>query len=272
MNKVSIRIIDGPERGKVFDDLSLPVSIGREKGNSIVIDDERMSRFHVKIFEEAPLCLLADLDSTNGTRVNGETTMLWALRPGDLITIGNTLLVFGSRRDVVERLADIRKSSLGSDAVFMGVTPAEVPSVLEQNSKKTTSEHSLAYTSAMMLQDELFNNVPQEDLILLRSLFPPHLPAELSAGQAAELSKLFFYFCLRFRTLVDGVRSVESSEVNVRDLAAKGDRQKKSLQKKYHDKDSRVTLSAAQWQNLLDLYNMFSHYMEQSVKQEEITE
>ena len=268
MSKVSFRIIDGPERGKVFDDLSLPVSIGREKGNSIVIDDERMSRFHLKIFDESGLSLLADLDSTNGTRVNGETTMLWALRPGDLIAVGNSLLVFGSHRDIVERLAEIRKRSLGSDAVFMGVTPAEVPSALVKNTKKTTSEHSLAYTSAMMLQDELFTNVQQEDLVLLRALFPPELPNELSTVQSAELSKFLFYFCLRFRTLVDEVRSMELSEVDVRDLAAKGDRQKKNLQKKYQEKDSRVTLSAAQWQNLLDLYSMFSHYMELSVKQE----
>lgn len=262
MNSVSFRIIDGPERGKIFDDLSLPVTIGREKGNSIVIDDERMSRFHLKIFEESGLILMVDLDSTNGTRVNGENTMLWALRPGDLIAVGNSLLVFGSRSDIIERLAAIRLRAAGGNAVFMGVTPAESSSMLAIDTKETTSEHSLAHTSAVMLQDELFSNVRQEDLFLLRAMFPPKLPSNLSATQISELSKLLFYFCLRFRTLVDEVRNVEPSEVDVRDLGIKGDRHKKNLQKKYHDKDSRVTLSSRQWQNLLDLYSMFSQYME----------
>ena len=40
--------------------------------------------------------MLTDLESTNGTRVNGENVQLWILRYGDLIAMGRSVLLFGS--------------------------------------------------------------------------------------------------------------------------------------------------------------------------------
>lgn len=266
MTVVSFRVIDGPERGKVFDKVPLPVTIGREKGNSIVLEDDRISRCHLKIFEESGLMLLIDLDSTNGTRVNGETTMIWSLRPGDLVTIGNTFLVFGTRTEIIARLAELRRKIVDQKGMYMGITPAESPHAVKQTATHSTSEHSLAHTSALMLQNELFDKLSQQDLVLLRALFPPELPNELSADQSADLSKFLLYFCLRLRTIVDGVRAVEASEVDVRDLNKRDRNRKSHPRKKYQEKDSRVTLAPQQWQNLLDVYDMFSQYIDQLTK------
>ena len=114
MATVTLRIIDGPDRGKVFEHLSVPVSIGREEGNSVQLNDERVSRFHLKIQEDQERLVLTDLESTNGTRVNGETVQLWVLRPGDVIVIGRSVLVVGSRDDIARRLAAIRGEDLTS--------------------------------------------------------------------------------------------------------------------------------------------------------------
>jgi len=49
MGGITLRILDGADRGRVFGDLMPPVTIGREEGNSIQLNDERVSRFHLKI-------------------------------------------------------------------------------------------------------------------------------------------------------------------------------------------------------------------------------
>src|SRR6185437_8809812 len=84
MALVTIRILDGADRGRLYDDVSTPVTIGREEGNDIQLADERVSRFHLKIQEDQEKVVLTDLDSTNGTKVNGDDTQLRILRYGDM--------------------------------------------------------------------------------------------------------------------------------------------------------------------------------------------
>ena len=59
-----------------FEGNSVPViaeiKIGREKSNSIVIDDTMVSRYHAVIHKIKDVYYIKDLESTNGTRVNGE--------------------------------------------------------------------------------------------------------------------------------------------------------------------------------------------------------
>ena len=68
MAGVTLRVLDGADRGRVFDTLPTPVTIGREEGNSVQLNDERISRFHIKIQEDQGKLVLTDLESTNGTR------------------------------------------------------------------------------------------------------------------------------------------------------------------------------------------------------------
>src|SRR5687767_7410123 len=96
MATVSFQVIDGVDKGRAFEDLGMPVTIGREEGNVIRLNDERVSRFHAKIQEDHGHIVLTDLDSTNGSTVNGEPVQLRILKAGDQITIGRSKLVFGT--------------------------------------------------------------------------------------------------------------------------------------------------------------------------------
>lgn len=98
MKRITLQVLEGVDRGRVFTDLQLPVSIGREEGNVVRLNDERVSRFHAKIQEDNGDIILTDLDSTNGTRVNGHEVQIRRLRPGDCIYVGRTMLLFGSCR------------------------------------------------------------------------------------------------------------------------------------------------------------------------------
>src|SRR5258705_1746491 len=108
MTLITLRVLDGADRGRVFDDLPTPVTIGREEGNLLQLNDERVSRFHVKIQEDQDKIVITDLESTNGTKVNGEDIQLRILRFGDIITIGRSVLLFGSRNQIAGRLASLR--------------------------------------------------------------------------------------------------------------------------------------------------------------------
>lgn len=95
MASVTIRVLEGLERGKVFSDLVTPLTIGREDENDIQLNDDRVSRFHAKLQEDAGRVILTDLDSTNGTRVNGHPVQVKVLQAGDLLMIGRCVLVYG---------------------------------------------------------------------------------------------------------------------------------------------------------------------------------
>jgi len=69
--------------------------IGRDAGCDLAIPDMSVSRWHAQLERTADGWLLSDLESTNGTRVNG-----WRVRgkvpvgPGDLVSFGSLDVVF----------------------------------------------------------------------------------------------------------------------------------------------------------------------------------
>lgn len=103
MAEVTFQILEGMERGRVFAELETPFTIGREEDNGVQLNDERVSRFHLKVQEDAGKVILTDLESTNGTRVNGVPTTMRVLQVGDLVSIGRCLLVFGNPKEIGQR-------------------------------------------------------------------------------------------------------------------------------------------------------------------------
>lgn len=72
-------------------------SIGRS--GDIIIEDSRVSRRHAQLSYDGTLVLLEDLESTNGTQLNGESLApgeLRPLEPGDTIGLGGYLLTFSA--------------------------------------------------------------------------------------------------------------------------------------------------------------------------------
>ena len=71
------------------------ITIGRAPTNAIVVKDERCSRNHAEVFQSQGEWKLRDLDSRNGTMVDGERlTVDHSLSPGDIMRIGNSHLAF----------------------------------------------------------------------------------------------------------------------------------------------------------------------------------
>lgn len=70
------------------------VLIGRLDSVDLIIDENGVSRVHAKIVREKNLCVLMDLRSKTGTRVNGKPVERHELMDGDVIQIGKTSLKY----------------------------------------------------------------------------------------------------------------------------------------------------------------------------------
>lgn len=87
---ISLKTITGPAQGKfvTLDDHTTLV-VGRSPQASFPLpEDHFLSRHHFLIEFNPPVCLIRDLGSRNGTKVNGERVSTQELRDGDEIAAG----------------------------------------------------------------------------------------------------------------------------------------------------------------------------------------
>jgi FhaA, N-terminal domain/FHA domain len=71
------------------------VVLGRSRDSDLQIEDANVSRRHAEVRQEGTTYWLVDLDSTNGTELNGTRVQRAKLSDGDRITLGETEVVFG---------------------------------------------------------------------------------------------------------------------------------------------------------------------------------
>jgi len=90
-------VAQSPEfTGKTFDLTGPEVTVGRLPDNKIQIEHASISGHHA-VFKLGSLDYsLKDLESTNGTRVNGEKISQQDLRRNDIVRLGNIELLYDS--------------------------------------------------------------------------------------------------------------------------------------------------------------------------------
>lgn len=93
---VSLVVIDGPLKGKVFPVIKPRVSLGRCEGD-IVLEDSEISRKHCALEVHGTTAVLADLGSTNGTFVDDERIETHQLEHMSEFRLGSTLVMFSAR-------------------------------------------------------------------------------------------------------------------------------------------------------------------------------
>ncbi len=92
------------ERGKV--------TIGRTSESNIVLQDTQASRNHCVVERVGRDYVLRDLESRNGTRVNGQQVTSVVLAPNDVIQIGSTNLTFVVPQDSYEQVEVLSSDDL----------------------------------------------------------------------------------------------------------------------------------------------------------------
>jgi pSer/pThr/pTyr-binding forkhead associated (FHA) protein len=87
---LALEVLNGNEAGKIFE-LSQKMILGRSKAD-IPLKDGRVSRQHASIEETAEGYLYHDLNSMNGSFINGAPTQSKLLAAGDVIMIGECMI------------------------------------------------------------------------------------------------------------------------------------------------------------------------------------
>lgn len=64
------------------------ITLGRASDNKIKINEDLVSKYHARIFTYFQASYIEDLESTNGTFVNGKRIGTHILHPGDEILLG----------------------------------------------------------------------------------------------------------------------------------------------------------------------------------------
>ncbi len=225
MAKITIQVLEGFELGRVFADLPTPVTIGREEDNTIQLNDERVSRFHVKIQEDGGRIILTDLDSTNGTRINGHPVQMRVLQPGDQLSIGRSILLFGSRGEI-----DGKGEAAVPDVELHGRETRERAAGHRTVAGPSSAAGSSSADESSQVGDEIQELVPKG---------PPDIPADLKMAQVAQLSDMLAYVHDQLALVVD--MAVEDRHGNV----------------------SQMRVDREHWQRLLKLEMQLASYLRQ---------
>ena len=191
MRTVTFLVLEGVDKGKVYRDLPIPVTIGREEGNALRLNDERVSRYHAKIQTEDGDIILTDLDSTNGTRVNGMAVQIRRLRLGDQISIGRSMLLYGTLEEIEGRRSG--KSVPIAEGGAQTIQAAELAAA----GSRVAAEPLVAKADV---------NTPEWRY---RDVDVPPLPQKLTAAQAARLAEVFDYL---HRAITSSVENIEANE------------------------------------------------------------
>jgi pSer/pThr/pTyr-binding forkhead associated (FHA) protein len=226
MPTVTFQVLEGIDKGRVFRDLSTPVTIGREEGNILRLNDERVSRYHAKVQHDNGEIILTDLESTNGTRVNGNVVQIRRLRAGDQVGVGRSILLFGSEQEIAARMA-ARSNVSAPNSNATSNLPATVHAT---NLFPEDFDHDAHFD--LNVEEKL--TVSNGTLYLGSRPLPP-LPQKMTPSQAARVAELLEFL---HRHLTLATENIHANE-----------------------EGTQVTLGYADWQRVLAVQMLLARYI-----------
>lgn len=101
----SLFVIQGRDQGRRFELRDAPVTLGRDAVNEITLQDSEVSRQHARLewVADDRTHYLVDLESSNGSFVNGQKLHRQPLRSGDSILLGRTTMIYTGVEDLAIR-------------------------------------------------------------------------------------------------------------------------------------------------------------------------
>ncbi len=166
----SLVLLNGASPGSTLRlDPNVPaLTIGRHTSRDLYLDDDRASRLHARISFRANRWCLEDCGSLNGTFVNSQRVQQTILEPGDLIRIGERMILFaGDERDSSDEHAE---------------WPQPRPTALmrlDGDARRELVEHSLSASMSRAIRDSAV-------LCRMANLLQQHADAESLPGVAID--------------------------------------------------------------------------------------
>ena len=145
--RINLTVKAGPHEGRVFEfqerRLLCRWSFG-PRNFRLPFKDNSISRIHFMIEMNPPECRLTDMDSTNGTRVNGKRVAMADLKDGDLITAGKTTLqvsVIGTNDSAVSSTETLVTSGVAALDEPLQASHRSVPSAVPAAQSLSTASY-----------------------------------------------------------------------------------------------------------------------------------
>ena len=126
--KLVIEREDGQASEYIFDQNN--ITVGAMEDNDLVLEDDTVSRYHCRIYQDENSYLIQDQESTNGTFINRVRIKEAYLKPGCTVTIGKTDVKFQSLDEKVEILPSNREAF--GEIVGKSVRMREIFGILEK--------------------------------------------------------------------------------------------------------------------------------------------
>ena len=120
-----LHVLSGVLEGKIFDLLEERVSMGRALDNVIRLEDGTISHHHATLILDTGEYSLRDLNSTNGTRVNGIRIVETKLHNSDAIRLGSVELRYES--DAKKASQPLPPAKTGVDLTQVGLGGSKPP-------------------------------------------------------------------------------------------------------------------------------------------------
>jgi pSer/pThr/pTyr-binding forkhead associated (FHA) protein len=209
MPAVTFQVLEGIDKGRIFRDLATPVTIGREEGNILRLNDERVSRFHAKVQSDNGEIILTDLDSTNGTRVNNNVVQIRRLMPGDRVGIGRSLLLYGTEQEIRTRM----ESQLGAKA---SIGPGGITCVTPGTVHSPTGASGATFNDLDVKLDPTAPITTDQGTLYMSGRALPPLPQKVSPSQAARLAEMLDFLHRHLTAATENVKcNDDASEVKL---------------------------------------------------------
>lgn len=171
MNKITIN-----HGSFKLDDIELEhgtLTVGRAADNDVQLDDAAVSSHHAKIVTFFNVSYIEDLDSTNGTIVNGKKIKKYTLHTGDILILGKHQLLFTGSK--------VHQGHETADSTIM-MTQADLNSALTMASENNARENESPSQRAPSTQN--IGSIPAVEP--QKAVTPPHQVA--SRNQATPIS------------------------------------------------------------------------------------
>jgi transcriptional regulator with GAF, ATPase, and Fis domain len=191
--------LSGPLRDSVFALPGSEVPVGRDPGNLLAIPDPSLSRRHCIILPADSGFLIRDLDSRNGTYVNGVAIKEGSLQHGDQISVGDSVFILLIRDDAhgtseagvefedgpAQATAQVRPQ----DVLYL--QPDRILGELPSSSRVTRNLNALLKISRIVHQIHDLEKLQSQILELMFEVAPAERGAILLDGQGEKFASVF---------------------------------------------------------------------------------
>ena len=222
-------VIKGADEGKQFELADQVVGLGRDAVNRIRLLDTEVSRRHAEVRrQDNGEFLLVDMESANGTFLNGQKINQAVLQPGDQVALGQTVLVVNARRsdathrtgDLAEKISMIARGDVEiASAIVKTIGEGEGSRILTQPEKNSPwLRGALANLTIMYEASQAVSHILDLDQLLsrilelmFRSIFADRGCVMLKNSETGELEPK----ALRYRKEEDPAEPFELSRTIV---------------------------------------------------------